>query len=139
MAITMVNTATLTVNAVALSDHVQSIVVSMDAEDLDATAMGADSRAHIPGLRDDRMEITFLQDYAAGNVDATLSPLVGSPTGVAIVAKPSSAAVSATNPSYSMSGILLSYQPIDATVGEISTPDVVFVPAPGSKITRATA
>jgi hypothetical protein len=139
MAIAMSNLCSLVVNTVDLSDHVQSITVSMDAEDLDATAMGADSRAHIPGLRDDRMDVVFLQDYAASKVDATLSPLVGSGTGVTIVAKPTSAAVGPTNPSYTMSGILLSYQPIDATVGEISTPDVTFVPAPGSKITRATA
>ena len=137
MAIVMTNDASLVVNAVDLSDHVREIVITMSAEDLDATAMGAESRAHAVGLRDDRMEVTFLQDYAAGEVDATLAALVSSSTPFTIVAKPSSAAVSATNPSYTMSALLFDYTPIDATVGEISQPEVTFLPAPGSKITRA--
>lgn len=138
MAIVMSNDVSLTVAGTDLSDHVQSIVVSMNAEDLDGTAMGATSRTHVRGLRDDRIEVTFLQDYAASEVDATLSGLFTS-TGFSVVVKPTSSSVSSTNPSYTMTGILLDYQPIDATVGEISTPDVVFVPAPGSSIARATS
>ena len=139
MAITMTNLATLSVNAVDLSDHVREITVDMSAEDLDATAMGALSKAHAVGLRDDKIEVTFLQDYAAAKVDATLAPLVGSSTPITIVAKPTNAAVSATNPSYTLSALLFDYTPIDATVGEISLPKVQFLPAPGSSITRATA
>jgi hypothetical protein len=139
MAIVMSNDVSLVVNSVDLSDHVREITINMSAEDLDATAMGATSRAHAVGLRDDRMEVTFLQDYAAAKVDATLSGLVSSSTGVTVVAKPTSGAVSATNPTYTMTALLFDYTPIDATVGEISAPEVVFLPAPGSKITRATA
>ena len=138
MAIVMSNDVSLTVAGTDLSDHVQSIVVSMNAEDLDGTAMGATSRTHVRGLRDDRIEVTFLQDYAASEVDAILSGMFTS-TGFSVVVKPTSSSVSSTNPSYTMTGILLDYQPIDATVGEISTPDVVFVPAPGSSIARATS
>ncbi len=138
MAIVMSNDVTLSVGGTDLSDNVQSIVVSQDAEDLDGTGMGASSRAHVRGLRDDRIEVTFLQDFAASQVDATLAALYTS-TGFAIVVKPTSSAVSSTNPSYTMTGILLNYQPINATVGEISTPQVTFVPAPGSSIVRATS
>ena len=139
MAIVMSNDVSLTVNGVDLSDHVREIKINMSAEDLDATAMGATSKAHTPGLRDDRMEVTFLQDYASGKVDATLSGLVSSSTGFTVIAKPTSAAVSTTNPSYTMSALLFDYTPIDAEVGEISMPEVTFLPAPGSKITRATS
>lgn len=139
MAIVMSNNVSVVVNAIDLSDHVREVKIDMSAEDLDATAMGADSRAHAVGLRDDRMEITFLQDYASAKVDATLSGLVSSSTAFTVVVKPTNAAVSATNPSYTMSALLFDYSPIDATVGEISMPEVTFLPAPGSKITRATA
>lgn len=127
------------VNSVDLSNRVRSIRVSMNAEDLDGTAMGALSRAHVPGLRDDRVEATFFQDHAAGNVDPTLSALVGNATGVTVVVKPTSAAVSATNPSYTVTAILLDYQPADVEVGNLSMVNAVFVPAPGSSIVRATA
>src|SRR3989304_4716983 len=139
MAIIALTNASLVVNAVDLSDHVAEIVVNMSAEDLDATAMGAQSRAHAVGLRDDRMEVTFRQDYAAAKVDATLSGLVSSSTGVTVVAKPDSGAVSATNPSYTMTALLFDYQPMSGAVGGIQDTEVVFLPAPGSKITRAVA
>lgn len=139
MAITMTNLATLTVNGVDLSDHVREIEINMSAEDLDATAMGAVSKAHAVGLRDDRVEVTFLQDYAAAKVDATLAPLVGSSTPFTIAAKPSSAATSSSNPSYTLSALLFEYTPIAAEVGQISLPKVGFLPAPGQSIVRAIA
>ena len=74
MAIVMSNDVSLVVNAVDLSDHVREITINMSADDLDATAMGALSKAHAVGLRDDRMEVTFLQDYASAKVDADLEP-----------------------------------------------------------------
>jgi len=137
MAIVMSNDVSLVVNSVDLSDHVREITITMSADDLDATAMGALSKAHTPGLRDDRIEVTFLQDYASAKVDATLNPLVSSSTPFTIVAKPTSGAVTATNPSYTMSSLLFDYTPIDASVGEISLPKVTFLPAPGSKITHS--
>lgn len=138
MAIYNLRDASLVVNSVDLSNHVRSITISMNAEDLDATAMGATSRTHVPGLRDDRMEVLFFQDHAAGSVDATLSALVGNATGVTIVAKPASGAVSATNPSYTMTGILLDYSALSGEVGNLSQTPVVFVPAQNSSIVRAT-
>lgn len=139
MAIVMSNNVSFVINSVDLSDHVREIKLDMSADDLDATAMGASSKTHVVGLRDDRMEITFLQDYATGKVDATLSPLVSSSTGVTVVVKPTSAAVSATNPSYTMTALLFDYSPIDAEVGQISMPEVTLLPAPGSSIVRATS
>lgn len=139
MAIVMTNLATLTVNAVDLAANVREIKIDMSADDLDATGMGAVSKGHAVGLRDDKIEITFLQDYATGKVDATLSALVGSSTPFNVVAKPSSVATSTQNPSYTLSALLFDYSPMDASVGEIQMPKVTFLPAPGASIVRATA
>lgn len=129
----------IVISAVDLSNRLRQIRTSQNAEDLDATAMGATSRAHVPGLRDDRFEFTFFQDHAAGSVDATLSALQGVAAGATVTAKPTSAAVSATNPSYSGTMVLLDYQPMDVEVGNLSMVNAVMVPAPGSQITRAVA
>ena len=139
MAIVMSNNVSLVVNSVDLSDHVREIKIDMSADDLDATGMSATSKTHAVGLRDDRVEVTFLQDYASAKVDATLSGLVSSSTGFQVVVKPTSAAPSPTNPSYTLTALLFDYSPIDAAVGEISMPEVTFLPAPGSSIVRATA
>ena len=129
----------LVVNSVDLSDHVQTMSVSEIAEDVDLTAMGAVSREHGIGLRDDRITVTFFLDEAAGKVNATLNAmmLLGS-TGAPVIAKPQATAVSSTNPSYSGTFILLGYQPMNATVGDAATTDVEFVPAAGSYIVRGT-
>ena len=137
MAIHMLNDASLVVNAVNLSNHVQSITVDMAAEDVDITAMGATSRAHLAGLRDDTVSVTFFQDFAASNVDATLAPLITS-TGFSIVVKPTSATVSSTNPSYTATMIMLGYQPLSGTVGDANTIELEFKAAAGSAIVRAT-
>lgn len=138
MATHVLTNASLVYNSIDLSDHVRSLTVSMSAEDVDLTAMGATSRTHAPGLRDDRVEVEFLQDWASGKVDQTLSTYVGNATGATLVIKPVATTVSSVNPSYTMTAILLDYQPMSGTVGEADTINVTFVPAPGSSITRAT-
>ena len=139
MAIYIMTDADVNVNAVSLSDHVESVSVSVDAEDVDITAMGATSRAHAPGLRDDTVTVNFFQDFAASEIDATLFPLVGNQTGVAVIVKPTSAAVSTTNPSFTATMVLLSYQPISGTIGAASQTSVTFACAQGSSIAKATA
>lgn len=137
MAVHVLLDASLVVNSVDLSDHVQSITVTQNADDVDVTAMGAVAHAHLPGLRNDEITVTFLQDFASGKVDATLSPLVGSATGVAVVVKPTSAAVGSTNPTYTVTATLFDYQPLQGSVGAADTITATFRPAAGGKIVRA--
>ena len=129
----------LKVGTTDLSDHVRSVQVQMTAEDVDLTAMGAVSREHAPGLRDDRFVINFFQDFASSKVDATLSALVGVAAGTSVIAYANGTTASSTAPSYTMVGVLLDYNPIDVEIGAASQTAVTFVPAAGSFITRGTA
>lgn len=138
MAIFNFRNASVVYNSVDISNRVRQVTVQMNAADLDATAMGATSQAHVPGLRDDRITLELFQDFAAGSVDATFSAQLGNATGVTIVVKPDAGAVSATNPSYTMTAVLLEYQPLDGEVGNLSRTQVVLVPAQNSSIVRAT-
>jgi hypothetical protein len=70
----------ISVNGVDLSNHATSITVETTRDDVDVTAMGAVNKVHSPGLGDATITATFLQDYAAGSVDATLSAQTGSTT-----------------------------------------------------------
>jgi len=139
MAIYNLRDASVLYNSVDISNKVRSVRVQMNAEDLDATAMGATSRAHVPGLRDDRIELELFQDHAAGSVDATFSALLGNSAGAPCVVKPTSAAVSATNPSFTVTAVVLDYSGLDGEVGNLSMTPITLVPAPGSAIVRATA
>lgn len=129
----------LKVGTTDLSNHVRTLRVSMVSEDKDLTAMGAVSREHGLGLRDDRISGTIFQDYASGSVENTLVALVGSSTGATVVAAYNGSTITSTNPSYTMVGILTEYAAIDDEVGEANIVPFEFVPAAGSYITRATA
>lgn len=131
--------ASVTVNSVDLSDHVQQVEVSMQKEEVDATGMGAVAKEILPGLADASITVTFQQDYAAGSVDATLEPLYTGNSLFPIEVLPTSATVSATNPSYSGTFVLLEYTPISGGVGDLSTMDVTFRNASQAGIVRSTA
>ncbi len=129
----------LSYNGVDLTDHVQSVTINQAFDDIDVTAMGAVSKQHLPGLRDDSVDVTFFNDYATSKVDATLFPFLGSTTGATLVVQTSGTTVSATQPKYTMIANLFNYTPVDGTVGTASMNKVTFKPAPGSSITRGTS
>jgi hypothetical protein len=117
--------AKVTVNGVDLSNHVDSVEVQTNVDDVDITAMGASAHQHAPGLRNDKITVNFLQDFAASSVDATLFPLLSS-TGFSVVVVPVNAAVSTTNPSYTATCVMFTYSPLSGKVGERSDTSVEF-------------
>lgn len=129
--------ASVVVNAVDLSDHVASVEINMSAEDVATTAMGATGVTRLPGLRDESFTITWRQDFAAAEVDATLFPLYSGGTSHTVVVKPTSAAVGATNPTFTGTCYLLEYAPLSGEVGSVADSDTTFVV--DGVITRATS
>ena len=139
MATLMYSDATFVCNSVDLSNHVRSLTLTYEAEMLDDTVMGTSgTRSNRPGLKNWSFEVTFLQDFAAGSVDATLFPLVGA-VAFPVTSKPTSAAVSVTNPQYSGNAILESYPPIAGEVGAMAEATASFRAGGGSTLIRATA
>ena len=129
----------LTLNAVDLSDHCSKLTIATTFDSIDVTAFGATYKAVIQGLGDAKMTFDFFQDFQAGSVDATLWPLSQSGNTFIVVAKPTNAVVSATNPTYTMTGVLLSYNPIDGGVGAASTTSVEVPNAGTTGLVRATS
>lgn len=130
----------VTVDGVDLSDHISSVSVPQESDDVDLTGFGAEAREHGAGIPDASMTFNFFQDFDAGSVDAILQPIYDDPdTPVEIVVKPKSVAVSATNPSRTMQGILLNYNPLQGAVGEANATEVTFQNADQSGIVRATS
>ena len=117
--------AQVTVNGVDLSNHVDSVEVQTNVDDVDITAMGASAHQHAPGLRNDKITVNFLQDFAASSVDATLFPLLGN-TGFTVKVVPVNTTVSTTNPSYTATCVLFTYSPLSGKVGERSDTSVEF-------------
>lgn len=134
MAVLSLTDAYLVVNSVNLSDHVKSVVFTADAAVLESTAMSNTWTASIGGLKSGSLAVTFNDDFAAGSVDATVWPLLGTSTTFEL--RPTSAAVSATNPKWTGS-VLVNSTSVGGGVGELGAKSVTW-PTTGT-ITRATA
>jgi hypothetical protein len=135
MAVMHLSDAFVEINSVDLSDHVKSVELTYEAEALDDTVMGDDTRSNLAGLLNWGISVTFAQDYAASEVDATLFTLVGATAFTVTVRPDKSDGVGATNPNYSGSAILTSYPPVSGAVGDFHETTVTFAPA--STLTRA--
>lgn len=135
MATKVLTDAFVELNSTDLSDHVKSVTLNYEAEMQDDTVMGDDTRSNKGGLKNWSVDIEFVQDWAASEVDATLFSLVG--TTFTVVLRSDSATVGATNPEYSGTGILESYPPLDNSVGELATTSVTIQPA--GTLSRATS
>lgn len=127
--------AYLLLNAVDLSDHVESIRLEYKADMLERTAMSNTEHRFMSGLKDWSLEATLYQDYAAGSVDATLNGILGG-AAVAFEVRPDSGAVAVTNPKWTGSVVLESYSPIGGGVGTLQKVSAKFKPA--TALTRAT-
>ena len=129
----------LTINSVDLQDQCTSAVVNYVLEQLETTSFGDTARkfgaSTVTSLQNNTIEVELYQSYAASETEQTIFGLVGIQT--TLVLKPSSAAVSATNPSYTLTGAYLSaHTPINASLGELSTLTLTFS---GGVLTKAVA
>lgn len=131
--------ASVVVNSVDLSDHVQSVTVTTSRETQDDTVMGNTARSNSAGLKATGISVTFLQDFAASEVDATLWTLYDAGTEHTVVVMPTSAAVGSTNPTYTLTGFISSYAPIGGSVGGQAVAPVEWVNSSATGVARATA
>jgi hypothetical protein len=115
------------INGVDLSDHVKQVGLTYEAEILDNTVMGTGgTRSNIPGLKNWGLEVTFLQDYAAANVDATLFPLIGAAAFSITVRPVKGTVVGPTNPNFIGNAVLASYPPLTGGVGALGEATASF-------------
>ena len=124
MAVFLNNGVKVTVNAVDLSDHVQSVSLNRNFQELSVTAMGDSGVKAVKGLEESSVTIDFLNDTASSNVLATLQAAWG--TSVTVTLKQTSAATSATNPLYTMTCLVNGTQDINGAVGDLGMQSVTW-------------
>ena len=133
MAKLVLTDASVTINSIALSDHANSVTLNYEIDSVETTAFGSTGHTFAGGLQNLSVEIALMQDLAASNVEATIYPLVGTTT--TLVLKNSSAATSATNPQYTITGAFLaSHTPVAGSVGELAMTTLTFT---GGTIAKA--
>ena len=125
------------INNVDLSDHVATVTINQSVDAVETTAFGDGGRTRIGGLEDSSITLDFHQDFAAGEVDATIAPLVGGTASFQISPFGTAVAASGTAPRYSGTVLLTEWTPLNGSVGDLSTASVTW-PVSGV-IARATA
>ncbi len=125
MAVFMSNLVGVKVNSVDLSDHVTSVTLNRNFDELEVTAMGDSGHKYVKGLEASSITIDFLNDTASASVLATLQAAWG--TNVTVVLLQSKGtAVSATNPLYTATCLINNTTDINGAVGDLSTQSLTF-------------
>jgi len=124
MAVFLNNGVVLTVNSVDLSDHVTSITINRNFQELAVTAMGDSGVKAVKGLEESSITIDFLNDTASSEVLQTLQAVWGTSTTVTV--KQTSAATSATNPLYTMTCLVNGTTDINGAVGDLGMQSVTW-------------
>jgi Flp pilus assembly protein TadG len=125
MAVFLNNKVGVKVNSVDLSDHVTSVTLNRNFEEISVTSMGDSSVKAVKGLEASSVTIDFLNDTAAANVLATLQAAWGT-TVTVVLLQEKGTAVSATNPLYTMSVLVNGTQDINGAVGDIGMQSVTW-------------
>ena len=128
MAKFVLKNAHLTINAVELSDRVESITLNLTAETPETTAMGDGTRQRVESFIDWSFDVTFRQDFIApaqNAVDSTLFSLVGAAE-FPIIIRPDQAAKGVTNPEFTGNALLASYSPLAGSVGDVASAPATF-------------
>ena len=125
MAIFLQNNVGVKINSVDLSDHITSVTLTQNFDELEVTALGDTAHKFAKGLEASTLTLDFLNDFAAANVQATLQAAYGT-TVTAVLIPVKGTAVSATNPLYTVSIIVNNLTPLNGAVGDISTSSMTF-------------
>ena len=125
MAIFLQNNVGVKINSVDLSDHITSVTLTQNFDELEVTALGDTAHKFAKGLEASTLTVDFLNDFAAANVQATLQSAYGT-TVTAVLIPVKGTAVSATNPLYTVSLLINNLTPLNGAVGDISSSSMTF-------------
>jgi hypothetical protein len=115
-----------TTPSIDISSYVTNAVINQIVDELEVTAMGDTAHKFVAGLQSGTFSIDFINDWAAAQVNDTLSAAFGKTLAVSVITVKGTA-VSATNPTYQFSILVNNLTPIgQGGVSEIATSSLSF-------------
>lgn len=124
MSVYLSNGVSVVVDSVDLSTLVSSVTINRSFDELEVTAMGDGGHKFVKGLEASSVTIDFFNDSATDKTLQKLNSIWGQ--NKTVVIKQTSAAVSATNPSYTMTCLINNLTPVNGAVADISTQSVTW-------------
>lgn len=129
--------AVITVDGDDISDHVSSVTIETERDEVDVTSFGATNKEILAGLGDATITLEVFQDFDSNEIDQNMYQHSIENDPFEVTVRPTNAVVSATNPEYSMQALLFNYSPIAGAVGEASTTELTFRNAAAAGLVKA--
>lgn len=127
MAVLAMTSCRVELNAVDMSQYVAAVELTLDGVDLDTTDFASGGwEEKIMGLRSSSLKVKFNDDFAATTVDDRVYAFWLAGTPVAYKIRPTSAAISATNPSFEGNFLPNSFVAVAGSVGDLATKDLTW-------------
>ena len=115
-----------TTPSIDISSYVTNAVINQIVDELEVTTQGDLSHRFVAGLQSGTFSIDFLNDWAASQVNETLSAAFGKTLAVSVITVKGTA-VSATNPTYQFSILVNNLTPIGTGgVSEVASSSLSF-------------
>jgi hypothetical protein len=114
----------ITVAGVDLSDHIASVTLTQSFAEVATTAFGQTAVTRVAGLGDHSISLDFHEDFAASEVYATISPLIGATSTVSV--KPVSGTTTTTNPLFTATVLITEWPLLNGAVGDLATASVTW-------------
>lgn len=115
----------ITIGGVDLTDQCSAITFTLGSNPLTSTAFGDTGERMVPGLQTVDGSITLYASYGATEVEATLFAEVGQGDTVIVVTH-GAGAISASNPEYTLTNVMVSDVPTEMQQGELQIYTVSF-------------
>ena len=114
MAIYLDNNVGLKIATVDLSQYVTSITLTQTFDEVETTSMGSAAHTFSKGLESSTLQVDFLNDWAASQVQATLQAAYGTSVTALIVPVKGTptTTISATNPLFTVSILVNNLTPV---------------------------
>jgi hypothetical protein len=124
--IKLATNAAPTTPSIDISSLVTNAVITQIVDELEVTTQGDFSRRFVAGLQSGTFQLDFINDWAASQVNETLSAAFGKTLAVSVITVKGTA-VSATNPTYQFSILVNNLTPIGTGgVSEIASSSLSF-------------
>ena len=121
-----------------LSSYVREITLDAVIETPDNTASSSGGwKTEVGGLKGATLQVKFNQDVAAAAIDSIMWPLFIAGASVTFEVRATGAAVGASNPKWTGSLVINSWQPVAGSVGDVAEVTGTYMVT--STVTRATA
>lgn len=130
----MGNKVAVIVGTTTISDHVSTVSLAREIDQVEITAMNDNFANVIGGVERSVLNLEVFNDFAAASVNSLFEDALGTKLNIKLI--PVSGTVSSTNPSYTMSCLVSSWTPVNGAVDAVAS---VSVSLPVTALTKSTS